>query len=144
MRRLFGVLALTGAVVSTIACGGTSTSPTPGGTVTVPQPFTQTISGSVGVFGTTRHSLSVPRSGSMVVRLTWSDGAVDLDLYLAPTSCTSLYPFSACGILATSDAATGTSEQVSRSVNANESFNLYVDNLDTSRSQSYTLSISVQ
>ena len=140
MRRPLEIFVLTAAVLSTLGCGGTSTSPTSAS----PQPFTQTISGSVDVFGTTRHSLSVPRSGNLVVRLTWGDGSVDLDLYLAPTSCSSLYPFSACGILATSDAATGTSEQVSRPVNANESFNLFVDSLDTSRSQSYTLSISVQ
>jgi hypothetical protein len=138
MRRILGVVLL---AVSTFACGGDGGTPTgPSGT----PPFNQTLSGNVAVFGVNRHSVTIPRSGNMTVRLTWQDGSVDLDLYLTASGCVELYPLSACNILANSTALAGTSEQVTRSVSSNDALAIFVDNLDLSRAQAYTVTIEVQ
>lgn len=121
------------------ACGGNDvTGPSRGD-----GPFNQTITGSVATFGTTRHPLMVPRSGPMTLRLSWSTGTVDLDLFLAPSTCIELYPTSACGVLAASDSATGVSEEIRRTVSAGEAFSIFVDNLSPSQSQSYTITIAI-
>src|SRR5262245_32641899 len=127
VRSALVVLAL--AVSS--ACGGGEGSSNTGSIPTGPSggsgdPFAQTIPGTVSIFGTNRHPASAPRAGQMRVSLTWTAG-VDLDLYLAPSSCQKLYPQTACGILAKSDASAGTSEVVSRAVTAGESFAIFVD-----------------
>lgn len=75
------------------------------------------------------------------MRLTWNSGA-DLDLYLSPTSCTDPYA-SSCTFLARSDAISGTSEQVQRTVTAGEGFNVFVDNF-SSGPQSYSLLVTIQ
>jgi hypothetical protein len=72
-------------VVAMAGCGGGSSPSSP-----TQQPFSQTVAGSVGVFGTVAHSIGpVPRGGAMSVTVTWTGGA-DLDLYLtnpvAPSS----------------------------------------------------------
>jgi len=123
-------------LLSASACG--SNSPT------APSTYDQTVNGSVDVFGTERHPLSIPRSGNMTLTLAWQDPAVDLDLYLVSTSCTALYPKSACSILQSSSTASGTSERISRTVSSGESFNLFVDNLNLARTQAYTISINIQ
>jgi hypothetical protein len=122
---------------ATVACSG-SNSPT------APSAYNQTVTGSVDVFGTTRHSLSVSRSGTMTLSLAWQDAVVDLDLYLTGSSCTTLYPKSACNILQSSSAANGSSERISRTVSNGETYNILIDNLSTTRPQSYTISINVQ
>ncbi len=125
-------------------CGGGETAnpvgPTSGGS-----PFTQTVTGTVSAFGSTRHPLGVTRAGNMTLRLTWTDPTVDLDLYLTSPSCTTnLYPMSACGVLLASDASTGTQETIARTVSNGEQFQIWVDNLHTTRPQTYTLSIVIQ
>ena len=129
-------LAVIGLFLAFTACG--SDSPTG------PSPYDQTVTGSVDIFGTNRHSLNIPRSGTMTLTLTWQDGAVDLDLYLVNTSCTILYPKASCNIIQSSSASSGTSERISRSVSTGENFNLFVDNLNLSRSQSYSIAINIQ
>lgn len=121
------------------ACGGDG-----GNGVTGPSntPLTQTVTGTVSTFGWTRHPLTTTRAGQLTVRLTWTNGGADLDLYLAPTSCTDPYA-SSCTLLARSDASSGNSEQVQRTVTAGESFNVFVDNF-FSGPQSYSLVVTIQ
>jgi hypothetical protein len=141
-RKLLPVVLV---ALATVACGGENGgSPTgPSTTNNRPQPFNQTIAGSVSVFGTTRHPLGVPRSGNMTLTLTWGNGAVDLDLFLANT-CVNLYPKSACDIMAFSDAARGTSELVSLPVTQGQNLQIFVDNLSTASAQNYNLQLSIQ
>ena len=145
-RCLWGSLAAIIALVSS-ACGGTSTSPTSPtspttSTSTTPQPFTQTVSGSVGVFGETFHPLTAPRSGSLRASLRWPSG-VDLDLFLSGSSCTALYPKGACGLLASADGLANP-EVITRSVTQGEAFRIWVDNLSEVQSANYTLTITIQ
>lgn len=135
MRRC-GVLIL--ACLFVVGCGGD-------GSPTAPSnpPFTQTMTGTVSVFGWVRHPLTIPRTGNMSLRLTWQSAAVDLDLFLAPASCTELYPKAACGILAASDAATGTQEQINRTVNVGEQYQIFVDSLSLDQTQNYTLTLTI-
>jgi hypothetical protein len=79
----------------------------------------------------------------MRVNLTWTAG-VDLDLYLAPSSCQALYPQAACGIIAKSDASAGTSEVVTRAVTAGESFAIFVDNLSQTSTAGYSVDVRIQ
>jgi hypothetical protein len=137
VRRILGVALL---AVSTIACSGGGSPTGPSGNT----PYNQTLSGNVAVYGVNRHSVTVPRGGEMTVRLTWQDGTVDLDLYLAASACLELYPQTACNILANSTTVAGTSEQVTRSVSNNDAFSVFVDNLDVNRVQAYTLTIEVR
>ena len=86
MRKLVAAVFL---LVVTAACGGQGGA----GNITGPSsnpPFNQSMTGTVSAFGTTRHALTIPRSGNMTLRLTWADGAVDLDLILAAANCTEL------------------------------------------------------
>ena len=106
------------------------------------QPHTQTLGGTVSVFGTTRHSLNIPRSGNMRISLSWSGGA-DLDLYLATSGCQELYPLPACGVVLASDSAVGTQEAITQSVTSGQAFALFIDNLSATRATSYTLDIRI-
>ena len=141
-RDLNRRLAACGVVILTtlaIACGSSNpTAPSPGSGA-----FNQTITGTVGTFGTSRHALAIPRTGQMTVRLTWASAAVDLDLFLAPASCVQLHPTSTCGVLAVSDAATGMSEDIGRSVTTGDAFSVFVDNLSPTESQSYTITVAI-
>lgn len=125
------------AVLAT-ACGGSGngspSSPTP-------QPFNQTITGTVSVFGTTFHPISTPRAGSMRVTLSWSSG-VDLDLYLTNPTCepTNL---ASCQLLAAADGFVNP-ETITRTVSTNESFRVFVDNNSTTQSANYTLTIRIE
>ena len=124
------------ALFSVTACGGDSpTSPSN-------QTYTQTLSGTVSLFGTTRHALSIPRSGNMRLTLTWT-GSTDLDLYLAPSTCQNLYPTAQCGILVFSNSVTGSQEVIARSVNSGENYAIFVDNLSTLAANTYTLNIVI-
>ena len=125
-----GRLAAITAMVLAAACGGGSTPTAP-----TPQPFNQTIGGSVVGLGYVQHSLNVPRSGNMTVTLSWNTTA-DLDLYLTTASCNT-YPPGSCSLLATSDNGT-TTERITRTVTAGEAFKLWVDSFSAS-SQNYTI-----
>jgi hypothetical protein len=112
---------------------------------TTPAPYTQTMSGTVAVFGGTTHALSIPRSGQMSLVLTWTDSTIDLDLYLTATSCTALYPMANCTILVTSNSAVGAvRETIARSVNSGEAFTIWVDNLSTTKASTYNLNLTIQ
>jgi hypothetical protein len=140
MRRL--ILAAAVAVVC-IGCGGGSGGGGGGNPVSpAPAPVNETHAGNVGVFGTTRHPLSISRSGTLTMRVSWT-GGMDLDLYLAPNSCVNLYPMSACGLLASADGLANP-EVITRTVNQGESFNVFVDNLSTTQSANYTLTVNIQ
>lgn len=93
-------------------------------------------------FQVSRHAWTPSRTGSLSVSLAWPDTTVDLDLYVAPASCLTLYPQTPCGVLASSRGATGSSETVVVTVQAGQALALFVDNLDVSRAQGYTLSMS--
>ena len=127
------------AAVILAGCG--SSSPTsPGGSAE----YSQNITGSVAAFSETRHPLTIPVSGDMTLRLTWSSGSVDLDLYLAASSCVaSLYPLESCGIVAQSIASSGASETIRQPVSAGQEFQIWVDNLNTTTAMNYTLSVSI-
>ena len=131
-------LLLVALVTISVNCGagGESSSPTS----PTPQAYTQTVTGTVSSLGVTEHALSIPRTGNMTLLLSWGTGA-DLDLYLTNSTCAS-YPPTNCGILASSDGLTAT-ERIVRSVTANESFKVWVDNF-TSSPQSYSISITIQ
>lgn len=133
MRRLVFLMML---VAGASACGKDSpTSPSS-------RPYSETLSGTVGAFGSTRHALSVPRSGQLTLRLAWSE-AVDLDLYLSSSACTALYPKAGCGVVAQSDGVGTNSETIARTVTAGEQFSLWVDNLSFSRAATYTVTMSI-
>lgn len=131
------IITLLLAAVLASSCGGDSNPTAP-----TPQPFTQTVTGTVSVFGTTRHSLSIPRSGNLTLRLTWQDATVDLDLYLTAATCMELYAAD-CTVLLASDSSVGTSETITRTVTGGEQFQIWVDSLSEDRAQNYALSITV-
>lgn len=136
-RTRMTLVALCLALVTAVACGkGSPTSPSRN------TAYSETLTGTVSAFGSTRHSLSIPKSGNLTLRLSWSD-PVDLDLYLANAGCTSLYPRSNCGIVAQSDATGTSSETVARTVSAGEQFSIWVDNFSVSRSATYTLTLTI-
>jgi hypothetical protein len=128
-----------------IGCGSNSNPAGPSPNPTPPAAFTQTVPGSVSANGVAIHPFAVPRSGNLDMTLTWGNSAVDLDLYLAASSCSSLYPQNACNIMVKSDARGGiVTERVGFSVTAGQTFNIFVDNLDRQRSQDYTLQVTIQ
>ena len=127
-----------GILLFCVYVGGCAASPTR------PSPFSQNLTGTVAAFDTSRQTLAAPRAGALTVQLAWPDAAVDLDLYLAPVTCTVLYPQSGCGILAASTTAGSTTETVTRNVSSGENFTIFVDNLSVSRSTDYTISITIQ
>lgn len=134
MRRLaFVVLAC----VLAASCGGSGSPTTPSN-----PPFNQTQTGTVSSFGTTYHPLTTTRAGNLSITLTWPSSSVDLDLTLTPTSCVDLYS-SSCSKYVVSDKATGTSEQVLRTVAAGESYKVWIDNLSFT-TQNYTLVVTIQ
>jgi len=123
-------------VAFTAGCGGP----------TAPAPYTQTLGGTVSVFGSTWHPFTVPRSGQMSLSLTWADPTIDLDLYLASSTCTQqLYPLANCGIILASNSAVGTvREAIARSVNSGETYSIWVDNLSATKATTYTLDLTIQ
>lgn len=136
MRRLVTLGLLIGLVTAT-ACGGGSSSTAP-----TPQPYTQTVTGTVATFDINSHALTIPRSGNMVLTLTWSD-PVDLDLYLTSSACTG-YPPSSCSIIVQSNSAAGVfTETVQRAVVSGETYKAWVDNFSHTRTANYTISIRI-
>jgi hypothetical protein len=133
MRRWIVLL-----TVLATACGG-SGSGGPGSPT--PQPFNQTVTGTVSVFGTTFHPISTARAGTMRLTLSWSSG-VDLDLYLTNPTC-EIANLASCQLLAAADGFVNP-ETISRTVSTNESFRVFVDNNSTTQSASYTLTIRIE
>jgi hypothetical protein len=117
------------------ACG--SDSPT------APDEFRQEITGTVSVFGTTEHSLTVPRAGNMEVTLRWANASIDLDLYLTESSCTG-YPPVDCSILAASDASDTNQESIQRTVSSGQQYKVWVDNFSMSDPSNYTITVTVR
>ncbi len=105
--------------------------------------YTQTLTGAVGVFGEAGHAITLPRSGNMTARLTWADSSIDLDLYLATSSCNQSLYADDCQRLSSSISTTGTSESVARTVNADEQFHLWIDNLSATQGSNYTVVIRI-
>jgi hypothetical protein len=135
MRKLFALVVMLAMAAGCGGGGGGSTAPTV-------QPFSQTVTGTVASFDFNFHPLSIPRSGNMVVTLTWSD-PVDLDLYLTSTACTG-YPPTACSIIVRSDNASGVfTETIQRAVVNGETYKIWVDNFSLTRTGNYTLTIRI-
>ena len=124
------------------ACGGNGNPAAP--TSPAQQPYNQTLTGTVSNFGVTYHSLQIPRSGNLTLRLTWPDSTLDVDLYLTVSGCDQIYGPTACNQLAGSNNSTGTSETIARTVNSGENFTIFVDNLHRTRSTTYTLTLNIQ
>jgi len=132
------VMLLALALVTISGCGGASPaapSPSPS-----PSNSPLTFAGSVNASGYTSHAITVSGSGTMTVTLTWQSSLADLDLYLTDQSC-SAYPLLSCTVLEQSTAPTGSSESVSRSVNAGQTFKAWVDSYATA-STPYTVSVT--
>ena len=134
MRKALCVLVC----VLAAACGGgdSPTAPTP------PQPFNQTVTGTLNSFGYGHHPLTVPRAGNMTLNLSWPSSA-DLDLYLTTSACQEIYPMGNCQFLAVSDRAGAGAESITRTVAAGETFKIWVDNF-AFNPQNYTLTINIQ
>ena len=118
-----------------------------GGSTTGPSssPYNQTQTGNVAVYGITRHAVNVTRGGNLTVRLSWQDGAVDLDLYLAPSSCVELYPLGHVWRprhIGRDHWHIRTSRTVGEQ--RRQLFMLFVDNMSTTQEQNYTLTIGIQ
>jgi hypothetical protein len=130
-------------------CGSSSpTSPSQGPTPS-PQPapsqpaFQTTITGNAAIFGFNQHSLTSARGGQMRVVLSWTNGAIDLDLYLTDSTCNT-YPPIHCTALATSAVSSGTSELITRTVTSGEQFKVWVDNFHQTLSSDYTIEVTIQ
>lgn len=110
-------------------------SPSPGGGTSVTD--------TVAPLGTNRHPVTISGTGqgTMTLTLDWSDPGVDLDLYLTTQTCNA-YPPTSCTILNASQANSGTSERITRSVRGGDTFYAWVDSF-TNRSQTYTLSLAL-
>lgn len=121
--------------VTLAACKDSPTSPS--------GPFSRTFTGNVPAFGVNNHTITTTRAGQMRGVLTWSNGAADLDLYLTDGSCNT-YPLNGgCTVLANSDALTGTSETVNRTVASGEQYRFWVDSFTLS-SNDYTLVVTIE
>lgn len=119
-----------------LVVGGTP-APRPPAPPTVRIPISDTVS----VFGYNGHSFAVPLTGRLTATLSWSDSAVDLDLYLTSATCVR-YPPGNCTILARSVDVNTRSEQVSWTVRSGDRYAVWVDNFSTIRSQSYSIDLA--
>jgi hypothetical protein len=107
------------------------------------EPFTQTLSGTVAVFGTNEHSFTVPEAGTMEVELTWANSDIDLDLYLTDGACVG-YPPVTCTLINTSENGTGNSEDLVEPVVEGAQYKIWVDNFDEELGTSYTIVITIE
>ena len=128
-----------GALLLTVACGSSPSSPTAAPAASTPVVF----SGTVAAFGESMVNLSLSRGGQMTLRVTWSDPTVDIDVHLLPSNCNSAYA-AGCGALASSNASTGTSETILFTVRASDFYKVSIDNLNRTKPQPWTLSFTVQ
>ena len=90
---------------------------------------------TVSATGAVAFDVVITQSGPYQGMLVWDDPTVDLDFYLTSAGCP--YPPSGC-LLSISDAATGTTEQISRPVAVGETYRLWVDNF-SGKASSFTI-----
>ncbi len=135
MRKLF---LLTTISLNMVGCGGSSSPTAPS---SLPAGFSQTQTATVGAGSSFRHETLTTRAGTLTIRLTWQDPTVDLDLWLLDSAC--LTVSSACRIVGQSNASAGVSESISRTVTSGERFQTYVENLSSTKPQTYTLTVTV-
>ncbi len=86
--------------------------------------------------------VTMPTSGLYRATLTWSDPAIDLDLYLTTTGCGTSYPPGILCRRAIADASVGNTEQIAYPVLAGQTYYLWVDNF-MFRSSAYLVQHSV-
>jgi hypothetical protein len=148
-RKRLRKTALAAALLATMlhgaACGGGSNGPMdpspnpqnpPGGG------SAQTLTGNVGPFNYTEHTVSVSQTGNLTATLTWS-GSNDLDLYLTAGNCPDVYGLNACPRLVVSEQTEGTTETVSRAVQSGEQYKIWVDNF-SSGAQAYSVRVEIR
>jgi hypothetical protein len=108
-------------------------------------PFTRTLTGTVNSASTgdwlRKHEFVVPQDGAGTITLTWTNGSVDLDLALTDPSCA--YNATLCAVYQTSAAFTGTTERISRTMKAGETFSIWVINYGYA-TQPYTIDLEVR
>ena len=142
---LAGVCAV-GACANPGSPTGPGTPPPGGGGATDPAPRpgpgpgpgpggTPTFTGQVPAYQTRSHDYTATAAGTLTVTVTWTVGA-DLDVYLTGPDCTG-YPPDSCAILARSTLETGTTEELTRRVQQNDRFKVWVDNLSRSAGADY-------
>lgn len=120
-------------VFAVLACGDDPFDPS--------QPFEQTINGTIEPGGTTSHSLTTPRGGTLQAVLTWANGQIDLDLYLTADGCNG-YPPEDCTLLDSSTSFTGTQETVQRTVNSDQQYKVWVDSFSGLESN-YSIEVTI-
>jgi hypothetical protein len=139
-RKLFALFAAA-ALSTTIACSHSPTSPgpTPGtpeptpspipSPVPTPAPITQTFTGTVTAATPywKMYELTPSRSGLAKLSLSWDNGTIDLDLSLTSGNCTE-FDGSGCTLYQITNGATGTTEQIQRSMQAGEKYRVWVIN----------------
>ena len=109
-----------------------------------PTGFSSTFTGSMEGYNAAQHSLTVPESGSLRARLTWTGGG-DLDLYLTPGSCNTYprQPGSGCELLEVSDRLEGSEEIITRSVSSGDQFKIWVDSFSPEGIRNYTVVVTI-
>jgi hypothetical protein len=136
---------LAGVFAVSISCGGGNNTTAPSGS----KPYNETIPSTSNSTlpdhtATTRFSFTVPRSGTLTLTLTWSDPNANLDLYLAPSTCADLDPKPACGILASSTATSGSTEQLKKTVVDRDLLAIFIDEPVPHGALTSTLTINIQ
>jgi hypothetical protein len=99
------------------------------------------LAGTVASFGYRILPVTMPATGEYRATLTWADPGIDLDLYLTSTSCSSYPPTNGC-MRTESAAYQGNMEQISWSVQAGQTYYLWVDNF-THRVSNYLIQHTV-
>jgi hypothetical protein len=128
-------IVLVGALLAACGDGNGGTGPN--------QPYQQTITGSITPFGTTEHDFSAPRAGNLRLILTWANAAIDLDLYLTPSTCNT-YPLGSCQMLGISDGVGVTVETIERQVNSGDRFKIWVDNWHETLPSNYSVQVTIE
>jgi hypothetical protein len=132
MRRVYGALVL---IPLLMACEGER--------IAGPNTYQEVITGTVSVYGTVQHPLTVSHSGNMTLRLTWSDASINLDLYLTGPACDG-YPPVDCPLFAVSDAVGTTQESIQRTVSSGQEFKVWVDNHSQTQPSHYSLELRIE
>jgi hypothetical protein len=110
------------------------------GPVRPSDPVTVTFSGTAATQGLSSHTFTSDRRGIATAVLTWSTGAVDLDLYATAAPCGN--PF-ACERRVTSEAINTTTEIVTFGVDDDEDIILWVFNF-AGAAQGYSISLTLE
>jgi hypothetical protein len=115
------------------------------GSPSAPSPSVQTETGTAQAEGFVQYDFAPVRSGSSTITLTWSNPLVDLDLFLTDQSCPNAdrLVLGGCTILARSDAASGTSERIERTVATSDRFKVWIINF-SNVSQAFTITFEIR